>query len=75
MGFAPADNPRYAVAVVVEHGGGGSSVAAPIARDLLLTAQRRQSARDIPISQTSGSQAALELRGTEDRVRPAPEQS
>ncbi len=74
VGFAPADNPRYAVAVVVEHGGGGSSVAAPIARDLLLTAQRRQSARDIPISQTSGSQAALDLRGTEDRVRPVPDQ-
>lgn len=74
VGFAPADNPRYAVAVVVEHGGGGSSVAAPIARDLLLTAQRRQSARDIPINQTSGSQAALDLRGTEDRVRPVPDQ-
>ncbi|MEO6298905.1 MAG: penicillin-binding protein 2, partial [Paracoccaceae bacterium] len=34
--FAPVDNPRYAVAVVVEHGGGGSSVAAPIARDAML---------------------------------------
>jgi penicillin-binding protein 2 len=29
--YAPYDNPRYAVAVVVEHGGGGSAVAAPIA--------------------------------------------
>lgn len=36
VGFAPADNPRYAVAVVVEHGGGGSAVAAPIARDAIL---------------------------------------
>ncbi|MFA9229849.1 MAG: penicillin-binding protein 2 [Microgenomates group bacterium] len=36
VGFAPADNPRYAVAVVVEHGGGGSAVAAPIGRDALL---------------------------------------
>ncbi len=36
VAFAPADAPRYAVAVVVEHGGGGSSVAAPIARDALL---------------------------------------
>ena len=34
--FAPLDAPRYAVAVVVEHGGGGSSVAAPIARDAML---------------------------------------
>jgi penicillin-binding protein 2 len=36
VAYAPADAPRYAVAVVVEHGGGGSSVAAPIARDALL---------------------------------------
>ncbi|MEP3944557.1 penicillin-binding protein 2 [Ascidiaceihabitans sp.] len=36
--FAPADNPKYAVAVVVEHGGGGSKAAAPIARDITLQA-------------------------------------
>ncbi|MEK9752304.1 MAG: penicillin-binding protein 2 [Rhodospirillaceae bacterium] len=44
VGFAPVGNPRYAVSVVVEHGGGGSSTAAPIARDILLEAQRRGSA-------------------------------
>lgn len=38
VGFAPAEAPRYAVAVVVEHGGGGSAVAAPVARDALLAA-------------------------------------
>jgi penicillin-binding protein 2 len=36
--FAPYDNPRVAVAVVVEHGGGGSTAAAPIARDITLQA-------------------------------------
>jgi len=36
--FAPSENPKYAVAVVVEHGGGGSTVAAPIARDITLQA-------------------------------------
>ncbi len=39
VGFAPHDNPRYAVSVVVEHGGGGSTAAAPIARDVILAAQ------------------------------------
>ncbi|MDP4034292.1 MAG: penicillin-binding protein 2 [Pseudorhodobacter sp.] len=34
--FAPFEAPRVAVSVVVEHGGGGSTVAAPIARDILL---------------------------------------
>lgn len=38
VAFAPADNPRFAVAVVVEHGGGGSTAAAPIARDVMLQA-------------------------------------
>ena len=38
VGYAPYDNPRYAVTVVVEHGGGGSAAAAPIARDAILRA-------------------------------------
>lgn len=45
VGYAPVHAPRYAVAVLVEHGGGGSTVAAPIARDVLLEAQRRDAAR------------------------------
>ena len=36
VGYAPQDKPKYAVAVLVEHGGGGSSVAAPIGAKLLL---------------------------------------
>ena len=36
VGFAPYNQPKYAIAVVVEHGGGGSKVAAPIARDIML---------------------------------------
>ncbi|MEE4296043.1 MAG: penicillin-binding protein 2 [Wenzhouxiangella sp.] len=35
MGFAPLDSPRIAISVVVEHGGGGSSVAAPVAARVL----------------------------------------
>ncbi len=35
IAFAPADHPKIALAVVVEHGGGGASVAAPIARKIL----------------------------------------
>lgn len=39
VGYAPFENPRYAVSVVVEHGGSGSGTAAPLARDILLAAQ------------------------------------
>lgn len=69
VSFAPFDNPRVAVAVVVEHGGGGSRVAAPIARDIVLQALYKgtpplsaypQAARpDIKIQQES-----LKLRQT-----------
>ena len=38
VSFAPYDDPKYAVAVVVEHGGGGSTAAAPVARDIMLQA-------------------------------------
>ena len=34
VGYAPASKPKYSISVVVEHGGSGSSVAAPIARDV-----------------------------------------
>jgi len=45
VAFAPVHAPRYACSVVVEHGGGGSSVAAPLARDILLEVQKRDQRR------------------------------
>ncbi len=41
VGFAPVDDPRFVVSVVIEHGGGGSKSAAPVARDVLREVQRR----------------------------------
>lgn len=38
VAYAPGDAPEIAVSVVVEHGGGGSKAAAPIARDIVLQA-------------------------------------
>ena len=35
VGYGPIEAPRFALAVVVEHGGGGSSTAAPIGRDIM----------------------------------------
>ncbi|MEQ8394857.1 penicillin-binding protein 2 [Thalassobaculum sp.] len=40
VGYGPVEAPRYAISVVVEHGGGGSSMAAPIAADVLREALR-----------------------------------
>ena len=30
----PSDTPKYAISVVIEHGGSGASVAAPIAKNI-----------------------------------------
>ena len=35
IAFAPADNPRYAIGCIIEHGGFGASAAAPIVRDTM----------------------------------------
>jgi len=52
IAFAPVGAPRYVCATVVEHGGasggGGSAVAAPMCRDVLREAQRRDPARRVP---------------------------
>jgi penicillin-binding protein 2 len=56
VNYAPYDNPKYAVAVVVEHGGGGSRAAAPIARDVTLQA-------------LAGGDPPLEAYPTKDRER------
>ena len=51
--YAPASAPRYALATVVEHGGGGGAVAAPLSRtimDLVMERDRlpRPQAQDAP---------------------------
>lgn len=39
VGYAPVQDPHYAISVVVEHGGGGSATAAPIAKDIMMELQ------------------------------------
>ena len=42
--FAPVDNPRYAAAVVIEHGVGGARAAAPVAKDVFTFLYDREKA-------------------------------
>ena len=44
VAYAPHDQPRYALSVVVEHGNAGSAAAAPIARDIMLATLQRDPA-------------------------------
>ncbi len=55
VGIAPYHAPRWVVSVFVEHGGGGSSVAAPIAKEIMLKVKERESLWDnIPYFKASG---------------------
>lgn len=46
VSFAPVDNPRYAAAVVIEHGG-GSGAAYPVARDVMTFLYDREKAMNV----------------------------
>ena len=59
VGYAPAAAPRYAVSVVVEHGGGGT-YAGLITRDIMAEVLKRDPARRLS---TSGPPKAAEEQG------------
>lgn len=75
VAFAPFTAPRYAVSVVVEHGGGGSTTAAPIARDVMLFALHGglPPLDDYPAAQRESIRALFETLPLRDPRRP-PEQ-
>ncbi len=56
VGFAPVDTPRYATAVIIQHGLFGAQSAAPVARDLITYAITNDPAgRDTPLQISSVS--------------------
>jgi penicillin-binding protein 2 len=46
VAFAPVKNPKYAISVLVEHGGSGSSAAAPVAKKVIKKVIERHEIRD-----------------------------
>ena len=50
IAFAPYDNPKYSISVVIEHGGTGSSSAAPIAKKVIKKVIERHEVRQAQIN-------------------------
>lgn len=48
VGWVPLDEPRLVVAVIVEHGGGGAGVAAPVAKAVFQAVMKLDRPRDVP---------------------------
>ena len=46
IAYGPYVNPRYALSIIVEHGGSGSKAAAPIAKELFKLIIDREELRD-----------------------------
>jgi len=65
VSYAPFDDPKYAVSVVVEHGGSGGAVAAPIARDVSLFAQMGQ----VPPVGAYPTKVRRKVSGEQSRIR------
>lgn len=53
VAYAPHDDPKYAISVVVEHGEGGSKAAAPVARDIMAEALRIDARRSPTYTRTA----------------------
>jgi penicillin-binding protein 2 len=45
--YGPVDNPRYACAVIIEHGMAGGATAGPIGRDVLVETMKRDPSRNV----------------------------
>ena len=54
VAFAPVHDPKYAISVLVEHGGSGSSAAAPVAKKIIKKVIERHEIRTAQINQQTG---------------------
>ena len=54
VAFAPVEDPKYAISVLVEHGGSGSSAAAPVAKKIIKKVIERHETRTTQANQQIG---------------------
>ena len=57
VAFAPYEEPRYSISVLVEHGGSGSKTAAPIAKQVIKKVLEKHQLRE-KMSETGEGETA-----------------
>ena len=63
VAFAPFHNPKYSISVIVEHGGSGSSAAAPIAKKVIKHVLEKDEARTMIDHNSGGLKIQCLLQG------------
>ncbi len=73
IAFAPAEDPKISVAVVIENGGSGGAVAAPVAAGVIQAWLSRPPSKESPtVAEEKSPVAAAPLRGERNPLRSAP---
>ncbi|MEM8988073.1 MAG: penicillin-binding protein 2, partial [Pseudomonadota bacterium] len=67
VAYAPYEDPRYAISVVVEHGGSGSKAAGPRAREIMKAVMAKDPARMKVVDPTGASGETAALPGDKAR--------
>jgi penicillin-binding protein 2 len=62
VAYVPANKPRYAVSVVVEHGGGGGATAGPVIRDVIAAVLARDPATRPSYPDFAGGTVPVSMR-------------
>jgi penicillin-binding protein 2 len=75
VAFAPHDDPRYAISVIVQHGEGGSTAAAPRAREIMRVALLKDPELRSRIEQPLPPEQALQAPAAEDPSLGTPDET
>lgn len=72
VGYAPAENPQIAVAVIVEHGGFGSEAAAPVAREVIRAYLKKSAGKPV-VNTGPKPEAKTPENATQNEMEEAPD--
>lgn len=71
VSYAPAAKPKYAMATVIEHGGGGGSVAAPLSRTIMDLVMERDPAGKSSLSEVTSGRDDAAANGAKPASKPS----